>query len=87
MPLPLTLIRQLQAASPDVAWARLFEYAWNTCSAPLAQEKASSEVTRRDAELAAADLFLATAGWDLWRSYESVVPRTADALASWWAER
>lgn len=87
MPLPLTLLRQLQAASPDTAWASLFDHAWNTCSAPLVQEKASSEVTKRDAELGAADLFLATAGWDLWRSYEAVVPRTADALAAWWAER
>lgn len=87
MPLPLTLLRQLQAASPETAWASLFVHAWNTCSAPLAQHKAPSEVTKRDAELGAADLFLATAGWDLWKSYETVVPRTTDALASWWAER
>ncbi|MFF5198915.1 hypothetical protein ACFY3B_04825 [Micromonospora parva] len=87
MPLPLTLLRQLQAASPGKAWASLFEHAWNTCSAPLPPEKASSEVTKRDAELGVADLFLATAGWDLWYSYEAVVPRTADVLASWWAER
>lgn len=86
-PLPLALLRQLQTASPDSAWASLFEYAWNTCSAPLAAEKASSEVTKRDRELQAADLFLATAGWDLWNSYEAVVPRTADVLASWWVER
>lgn len=39
------------------------------CSVPLAQDKAPSEVTKRDAELGAADLFLATAGWDLWRSF------------------
>lgn len=87
MPLPLTLLRQLQAASPDNAWASLFTHAWNTCTQPLTKEKASAEVTKRDAELGAADLFLATAGWDLWNSYEAVVPRTADALASWWAER
>lgn len=87
MPLPLTLLRHLQTASPDNAWASLFEYAWNTCSVPLAVEKAASDVTRRDAELGAADLFLATAGWDLWKSYETVVPRTAHVLASWWAER
>lgn len=87
MPLPLNLLRQLQAASPHDGWACLFEHAWNTCSAPLAQEKASSEVAKRDAEIGAADLFLATAGWDLWRSYESVVPRTADVLTSWWASR
>ena len=87
MPLPLTLLRQLQAGSPDNAWSSLFEHAWTTCSAPLTQEKASAEVTRRDADLGTADLFLATAGWDLWNSYETVVPRTADVLSSWWTER
>ena len=87
MPLPLALLRTLQSASPDSAWASLFEHAWNTCSVPLAQDKAPSEVTKRDAELGAADLFLATAGWDLWKSYETAVPRTADVLASWWVER
>jgi hypothetical protein len=87
VPLSLTLLRQLQADSPGCAWASLFEHAWKTCSAPLAQDKVPSEVTKRDAELGAVDLFLATAGWDLWKSYEAVVPRTADVLASWWAER
>ena len=85
MPMPLALLRKLLGSSPTSAWTSLFEHAWNICSAPLHIEKASSEVTKRDAELGAADLFLATAGWDLWRSYEAVVPRTADALASWWA--
>lgn len=87
MVLPLPLLRRLQSASPGDAWASLFEHAWNTCSPAIAPEKASSEVTRRDAELGAADLFLATAGWDLWNSFETVVPRTADALAAWWNER
>jgi len=84
MPMPLTLLRKLQSATPSDAWASLFEHAWHICSAPLNADKASSEITKRDAEVGAADLFLATAGWDLWRSFETVVPRTADALASWW---
>lgn len=87
MPLPLSLLRQLQAAAPEEAWSRLFDYAWNTCSAPLALEKAASEVSKRDAELGAVDLFLATAGWDLWKSYEATVPRTSERLASWWSTR
>jgi hypothetical protein len=86
VPLPLALLRQLQSASPRRAWASLFEHAWSTFSAPVAVEKAAAEVTKRDADLGAADLFLATAGWDLWEAYETVVPRTADALASWWSE-
>lgn len=37
------------------AWASLFEYAWHICSAPLKVDKAAPEVTRRDAEMGAAD--------------------------------
>ena len=40
---------------------------------------------RRDRAVASADLFLATAGWDLWSSYYDSVPTTADQLASWWS--
>ncbi len=86
MPLPLTLLRHLETAAPQEAWTHLFEYAWKTCSGVLATGKAPSEVTKRDAEVGSADLFLATAGWDLWKAYEAVVPRTADVLASWWTE-
>lgn len=87
MALPISLLRQLQAVSPKEAWSRLFEYAWTTCAEPLAADRVSAEVTKRDAAIGAADLFLATAGWDLWSAYEAVVPRTADMLAAWWAGR
>lgn len=86
MPLPLALLRQIQGVPPREAWSRLFDYAWNTCSAELPVDKAASEVANRDVEVGSADLFLATAGWDLWRAYEESVPRTADVLAAWWSE-
>ncbi|MBK8173471.1 MAG: hypothetical protein IPK60_24480 [Sandaracinaceae bacterium] len=87
MAMPLTLLRQLQSASASSAWSSLFEHAWSICSAPLEPGTAAAEVTKRDAALGDADLFLATAGWDLWRTYETVVPRTADLLATWWASQ
>jgi len=87
MSLPLALLRKLQACSPVDAWASLLTHAWETCAAPLSKDKTPSEVAKRDAEVGAADLFLATAGWDLWRSFDAVVPHTADVLASWWADR
>jgi len=85
MPMPLALLRTLQTAKPADAWRQLFEHAWTVCSPSMVAEKAASEVAKRDTEIAAADLFLATAGWDLWRSYETIVPRTADVLAAWWS--
>jgi hypothetical protein len=87
MPLPLALLRQLQTAPAERAWAGLFEYAWSRCTETLAQHNVAAAVTKRERELGAADLFLATASWDLWRSYDSVVPHTAEALVSWWAAR
>jgi len=87
MALPLSLLRTLQAASPGNAWASLFDYAWKVCTAPVTPAKAASEIPKRDAEVGSADLFLATAGWDLWRSFEKEVPRAADVIAAWWSDR
>lgn len=84
MPMSLSLLRQLQTSAPVGAWARIFDHVWKVCSPPLSPDKAPSEVTRRDAEVAAVDLFLASAGWDLWAAFEASVPRTADVLADWW---
>ena len=58
--------------------------AWKKCSPPVSAARTASEVTRRDRAVAPADLFLATAGWDLWADYYASVPRTADRLAAWW---
>lgn len=86
MALPLPLLRTLQAAAPGEAWSKLLAYAWQACAAPATAAKAASEIAKRDAEVGSADLFLATAGWDLWRSFEKEVPRAADALAAWWSD-
>lgn len=84
MAVSLPLIRQLQSGSASDAWKTLLSYSWEVCSAPLNPETAQQEVTRRDNQIAELDLFLATAGWDLWRGYEDAVEHTADALVSWW---
>jgi len=84
---PLSLLRELESDSPAEAWEALFQHAWETCSAGLAKGNAASEVTKRDRSIGDLDLFLATAGWDLWHSYEGSVALTADVLADWWASR
>ena len=83
--LSLDLLRKLQAVAPDEAWSELFSFAWKTCSPEVPPDKAASEVLRRDRAVVPADLFLATAGWDLWSSYYDSVPRTAERLAAWWS--
>lgn len=83
--LPLKLLRTLQSVAAKDAWAELFSYAWKTCSSIISIEGASSEVVLRDRAIAPVDLFLATAGWDLWPSYYYSVPRTAERLVDWWS--
>ncbi len=87
MSIPLTLLRQIQSSSPEIAWQILRGVVWEICSKPLARKAAAAEVTRRDREVGDLDLFLASAGWDLWQAFDRVVEHTADALAGWWQEQ
>ena len=83
--LPLGLLRRLQASTSATAWRELFTFLWCTCSREVSAAKAVSEMLRRDRAVAPADLFLATAGWDLWSKYYDSVPTAADRLADWWS--
>jgi len=84
MHVPLELMRQIQSDDPRSTWNRIFDYAWEICSAPMTPSKAGSEVANRDRRLAGVDLFLTTAAWDLWSDYEAVVEHAADVVAGWW---
>lgn len=86
MRLSYDLIQKLQNEPPTDAWRSIFAHAWSICAQPIDDGKAEGEVVRRDRALADIDLYLATAGWDLWSGYEASVPRTADALADWWQQ-
>lgn len=87
MTLAYDLVHRLQDAPPADAWAAIFERAWDICSQPIDAGKAEGEVVRRDRAVGDLDLYLATAGWDLWPEYEASVPLTSSALTRWWAER
>lgn len=84
MSLPLELLASLQAASPAEAWAAIFAHAWDVFTTPVTTKNPAAEITRRDRQFAAVDLFLATAGWDLWQEFSTATTSTADALAEWW---
>ena len=87
MSLPLDLLHQLQEAEPTAAWQAIAEHAWTTFCDPISADNPVRDVIKREKAIADVDLFLATAGWDLWGSYAQVVKRTAQALAQWWGER
>src|ERR1051325_2600224 len=84
MAVPLPLLRQLNSGSSLDAWQAILDHAWQICSQPLNKSSAVHEVTQRDNQVGDLDLFLSTAGWDLWRAYDESVEHTADALAGWW---
>jgi len=83
--LPLATLRGLQQSNGDAAWATALEYAVSVCGASIDSSNAEGIVRQRDDSLGQLDLFLATAGWDLWSTFAGSVPRTSDALIKWWA--
>lgn len=87
MKLTYDLIQKLQNEPAGDAWRSILEHAWGLCTQPIVDGKAEAEVMRRDRALADVDLYLATAGWDLWSQYEASVPLTADVLADWWQQQ
>ncbi|MGE4157862.1 MAG: hypothetical protein AB7F75_02065 [Planctomycetota bacterium] len=84
MALSHATLQILQSRPSTEAWKTIFDLAWEICSKPIPDGKPDAEIPRRDRAVGDIDLFMATAGWDLWRSYENDVPRTSEALASWW---
>lgn len=83
-PLTLSSLQTLQSKSPDEAWQAIFDYTWSICTAEIPSGKPEAEIARRDRAIGDLDLFLATAGWDLWESFETVVPKTSASLIQWW---
>jgi hypothetical protein len=85
MPVPLPLLRMIETEQPGEVWQAIRNYSWNKCAQPLSLTGASSEVTRRDRELASVDLLLATGAADLWLAFDERVEKTSTALIEWWA--
>jgi hypothetical protein len=84
--LPLDLLRSLTTATPDKAWAALSAFAIDIFQPAIDPGRATSEYSRRDRQVASADFYLSTAGWDLWRDLDSATAHTADRLADWWIQ-
>lgn len=87
MTIDYQLIQDLQNSVSSDAWKMIIKYAWEICSQSISKDKAEAEVVRRDHAVGDIDLYLATAGWDLWNKYEASVPFTSEILAKWWSEQ
>jgi hypothetical protein len=86
MSLPLQLARTVLECESPAAWAAVAAHAWEVCSAPVDASSWRVEVARRDRQLAALDLILATGAADLWSSFEDAIEKTTVALESWWRD-
>lgn len=87
MVLALDWMTTLHKADPTGAWEQILSFAWMTCAASLEAGNAASQVSQRDEQVGQVDLYLSTAGWDLWRDYESAVPHGADGVVEFWNQQ
>jgi hypothetical protein len=71
-------------AAPKEAWQVIFEKLWEIFSAHLTSQHAEQEVTERERKVSGIELLLSSSGWELWREFESAVPRTAKSVIDFW---
>jgi hypothetical protein len=85
MSLSTTTLASLLADEPRQAWEGVFADLWTRLSRPVVGDVAS-EMVRRDKDIESLDLVLSSSAWDLWSHFESCVPRTSDALITFWSK-
>lgn len=85
MTLSRDLVRELSVHDAKEAWSELGTFALDIFRPEIEPLRATSEVLQRDRNVASADLYLSTAGWDLWRDFDTATVHTADRLAEWWS--
>jgi hypothetical protein len=71
-------------ASSREAWQVIFDKLWEIFSAPLSLEHAEQEVAERERKVSDIELLLSSSAWELWRDFESAVPRTAQSIIDFW---
>lgn len=79
-------VRAITKGEPAVAWSAIIQQALAITSPPFATANPVGEVTKRDREVGALDLFLSSSNWELWRDFESTVERTSARLERWWSQ-
>ena len=71
-------------ALPNEAWQVIFEKLWEIFSAPLTPQHGEQEVIERERKVSEIELLLSSSAWELWREFESSVPRTAQSVIDFW---
>ena len=84
MPLTSSMMRALTTGTATEAWQEIISFCLHVHKAPLPPKSNHNLIAERERTVAELDLFLAAAGWDLWREFHTQVERTAVALQEWW---
>ncbi len=71
-------------AAPMEAWSVMFTKLWEVFSAPLNIQHVEGDVVDRERKIGELELILSGSAWELWRDYETSIPRTAPALIDFW---
>jgi hypothetical protein len=66
------------------AWQGIFEKLWEIFSAQLTLQNAERELADRERKVGEMELLLSGSAWELWREFESSVPRTAQSVIDFW---
>lgn len=70
--------------APKEAWQTIFERLWGIFSAPLTLQDPEQEVAERERKVSEIELLLSSSAWELWREFETSVPRTARSIIDFW---
>lgn len=83
MALPPDLLTSVLTAPPVQAWGSIADHLWDEFHPPISGS-VDAEVVRRDRSITELDNVLSGTAWDLWDSFEAVVPRSSQALIEFW---
>ena len=71
-------------AAPAEAWQAVFTKLWEIFSVPLTAQHAERDVMDRERKIGELELLLSGSAWELWRDYETSVPRATQSLLEFW---
>ena len=84
MPVTAAMLNTVAGQPPTAAWDGITAHLRDEFFAPIPESGAEGEVVRRDRGLAELDNVLSGSAWDLWSSFEAVVPKASRGIVEFW---
>lgn len=80
------LYSQILKAPDEQVWKTLLGKLQDLFCVPLPEGEEVSDIRKREEVVASWDLLLSACSWELWKSWEKVVPRTSQKLQEFWRQ-